>query len=545
MSSVQAVGKQHVHVECLNGSFRYSDNSPQAYGGTSFGAPTFAGILALINQQTHSTGQGNVNFILYPLAAGSPTAFHDITTGNNDSPCVLNTPSCSNGGPIGFSAGTGYDQATGLGSLDVANLVSTWSSITASTSTTPTLSTISPTSATAGSASFALTATGTNFGTNAQILWNGSTLGVTMQPGGTSTSIRATISSSLIAYGTIASITVSNSGVNAGESSASETFSVNAAAPVNDNVANATVIASTNYSATVDNSAATTELTDPTPPCVTNSTNPRTKTVWWTLTPTTSETLNANTIGSTYDTTLSVWTGTPGNLTNVACNDDLPGAQDTQSELSFVANAGTKYYLMVAPFGPPETGTDLLGGKTVLSVSKSTILSSAPASQTVAAGTAATYTITNTGTVSYALTCSGLTTGVSCGAVSVSANSTGALVISTTSRTLASAAQPFCPRGPWLTAPFTLTLAACGISLLALLALRKRLRPAWVPLGALTILLACFAVGCSGSGNSSQSSQPSAQTNPNGTPAGNYSIVLTGTATGQTNQITTVTLIVD
>jgi subtilase family serine protease len=49
---------------CLNGTFRYSDTTLQAYGGTSFGAPTFAGILALINQKTASSGQGNVNYIL-------------------------------------------------------------------------------------------------------------------------------------------------------------------------------------------------------------------------------------------------------------------------------------------------------------------------------------------------------------------------------------------------------------------------------------------------------------------------------------------------
>src|SRR5260370_18441156 len=46
---------------CVNG-FRYTDNSLLAFGGTSFGAPTFAGILALVNQKTHSTGQGNINY---------------------------------------------------------------------------------------------------------------------------------------------------------------------------------------------------------------------------------------------------------------------------------------------------------------------------------------------------------------------------------------------------------------------------------------------------------------------------------------------------
>ena len=125
---------------CLNGTFRYSDTTLQAYGGTSFGAPTFAGIVALINQKTGSTGQGNVNYILYPLAASTPTAFHDITTGDNNSACVVGTQDCTTSGFVGFTAGNGYDQATGLGSIDAANLVNAWSSITPAVGSTPTLS---------------------------------------------------------------------------------------------------------------------------------------------------------------------------------------------------------------------------------------------------------------------------------------------------------------------------------------------------------------------------------------------------------------------
>jgi hypothetical protein len=98
-----------------------------AVGGTSAGAPTFAGILALINQATGSNGLGNVNPMLYALSASSPTAFHDITSGNNNAPCTSGTTNCPAGTTsFGFSARTGYDQVTGLGSLDVANLISAW-----------------------------------------------------------------------------------------------------------------------------------------------------------------------------------------------------------------------------------------------------------------------------------------------------------------------------------------------------------------------------------------------------------------------------------
>jgi Pro-kumamolisin, activation domain/Putative Ig domain len=388
---------------CLNGTFRYSDNSLEAYGGTSFGGPTFAGILALVNQKTGSSGQGNINYILYPLAVNSPTAFNDITTGDNKSPCTQGTEDCPDGNPIGFVAGLGYDPATGLGSVNATNLVNAWTTISTGAGSTPTLSSISPSSITAGAAGFTLTAAGSNFATNAQILWNGSTLGVTMLPNGTSTSIKANISSALVAYGTTASVTVINDGAQPSLPSASQLFTVNGTSPANDNIANAIAITSNNFVSTVDNSAATTEITDPIPPCVTQSTNPDTKTVWWSLTSGASGTVTATTIGSVYDTTLSVWTGTPGSLTNVACNDDVSGGQYTQSFLTFSATAGTKYYLMVAPYGPPDTGADLLGGKTVLNVTNANPASSqAPVitsanSTTFTVGTVGSFTVEATG----------------------------------------------------------------------------------------------------------------------------------------------------
>jgi hypothetical protein len=95
-------------------------------GGTSFAAPIFAGMVALINQKAgYTTGQGLINPTLYKLAANSSTyksAFHDITKGNNN--CTAGTQYCS--ATTGFSAGTGYDEVTGLGSVDLGNLVTAW-----------------------------------------------------------------------------------------------------------------------------------------------------------------------------------------------------------------------------------------------------------------------------------------------------------------------------------------------------------------------------------------------------------------------------------
>jgi hypothetical protein len=523
---------------CQNG-FRISSTNTnlQAYGGTSFGAPTFAGIVALINQKTGSTGQGNLNYILYPLAAIAPTAFHDITTGDNTSPCISGTQDCPNGNPIGFTTGLGYDQATGLGSIDAAILVNAWSSISTGAGSTPTLSSISPTSTTAGSVDFTLMATGTNFTTNAQILWNGSTAGVTMLTVGPPNSITATISHTLVAYGTTASITVTDDGTKAGESSA-KTFTVNGAPPANDNIANAITIASSNFTGTVDNSAATTEMTDPTPPCALTapfpSTSPRTKTVWWSLTPVASGSFIVSTIGSVYDTTLSVWTVIQGSLTNVACNDDVSGGQYTQSLLSFSATAGTKYYIMVAPFGPPDSLADQAGGKTVLNVSPGTLpaLSASPSSQTVAAASSATYMITNSGSVSYTLTCSGLPTGASCGAVTVAANSTASLVIATTSRT--AGVPPLLTKRYFHIDLWSGTLSVLGIMVLTLLAMRRRRGLSLIPLGTAALFLVFLAAGCGGYGGGGN-------TNPYGTPAGTYTITVTGTS-GASTLSTTVTL---
>jgi uncharacterized protein (TIGR03437 family) len=101
-------------------------------GGTSASTPAFGGMLVLLNQYLVSTGAlakpglGNINPNLYSLAQTSPSIFHDITTGNNIVPCTAGTPDCINGS-LGYSAGPGYDRASGLGSMDINNLALSWS----------------------------------------------------------------------------------------------------------------------------------------------------------------------------------------------------------------------------------------------------------------------------------------------------------------------------------------------------------------------------------------------------------------------------------
>ncbi len=62
------------------------------------------------------------------------SVFHDVTTGDNKSPCTAGSTNCPAGGSIGFSATVGYDLATGWGSIDVTNLVNNWNSVTPLTS---------------------------------------------------------------------------------------------------------------------------------------------------------------------------------------------------------------------------------------------------------------------------------------------------------------------------------------------------------------------------------------------------------------------------
>ncbi len=157
-------------------------------GGTSASAPAFAGIMALVNQKYGR--QGNANTILYPLAKQFPSSFHDVTNGTISVPCeVLPTISTdcisvtnpitittSNGtvteGQIGtssapeYNATTGYDLATGLGTIDAANLVNNWGSVTlASTTTTMSASTTTLTHGSSVTISGNVTGSGTPTGT--------------------------------------------------------------------------------------------------------------------------------------------------------------------------------------------------------------------------------------------------------------------------------------------------------------------------------------------------------------------------------------------
>jgi len=109
-------------------------------GGTSASTPVFAGLVAILNQYSvangiqTTSGMGLINDRLYGLAQSNPTVFHDVTTGTNIVQCVNGTPNCTAPSDrFGYNAGVGYDQVTGLGSVDANLLVTTFAQRTTTT----------------------------------------------------------------------------------------------------------------------------------------------------------------------------------------------------------------------------------------------------------------------------------------------------------------------------------------------------------------------------------------------------------------------------
>lgn len=120
-------------------------------GGTSIASPVMAGVQALVNQSTGSS-QGNPNYVYYALAAKLPSVFHTVTMGDIAVDCG-GTQNCygivgtldygrdgrlfgtTYGGALSVSsktftpaypAGSSWNLATGIGSVDVGNLVQNW-----------------------------------------------------------------------------------------------------------------------------------------------------------------------------------------------------------------------------------------------------------------------------------------------------------------------------------------------------------------------------------------------------------------------------------
>jgi subtilase family serine protease len=215
---------------CVSGScvtgFRGSDGqSLSVVGGTSVASPSLAGVLALVEQKIGSR-IGNAGPVLYALAnsTSSATIFHDIVSGNNSSACIAGSKDCPSGGTIGYTAATGYDLATGWGSVDVYNLATKWPTVT-------------PIVATAGIGTNISTTTVTNSSSSPACGVSGSSLSLTIKvaSGATSTVVPTgtvqllvdnVVSGSAVALVSgSASITFSTAGLSSGSHSISAVYS--------------------------------------------------------------------------------------------------------------------------------------------------------------------------------------------------------------------------------------------------------------------------------------------------------------------------------
>jgi hypothetical protein len=145
---------------CVTSTTLTSEPIAQEVGGTSVASPAMAGIMALINQKAGAP-QGSPNAELYSLAAmqsysncraetgttNDGCSFNDIDTGTIAMACEFNYPDCTvihSGDTIGvlsgYSADAGFDLASGLGSLNVANVVNAWKSTIGTAAATVTVS---------------------------------------------------------------------------------------------------------------------------------------------------------------------------------------------------------------------------------------------------------------------------------------------------------------------------------------------------------------------------------------------------------------------
>jgi len=257
-------------------------------------------------------------------------------------------------------------------------------------SLTPTLSSINPPSTPVQTppsppiANVPIQLIGTDFASSAKVLFNGAQNGITVAAPTSScplpTCLTATLPAALLGpYGSTNDISVLNPPPGGGQSKPL-TFKVAAPPPPNDTFANATNITALNFLDVQDSSGAIAESADPTPPCVTQFTsaqgntgghpNGAYNTIWYKFTPIFSANLVVDTLNSSYDTVLSIWSGTAGNLTSIACSDDVvPGALLQSQLLNVPLNSGTTYYFLVSSFGPPDPNPIALGGRTQFSFS--------------------------------------------------------------------------------------------------------------------------------------------------------------------------------
>ena len=515
-----------------------SDLSAQEVGGTSVATPAMAGIMALINQKA-GEAQGSPNTQLYTLAAAqtysscsaenvttsSSCYFNDIDAGpltaantiampcdygaaeGSDGTAGIQSPNCTpaTAGDLigilsGYNAGTGYDLATGLGSLNVANVVNAWPASTATAKATVTV-TPTPTSLAATSAvSVAITVAGTS----------GTPTGkVTLIGGGTFSSGAQDISSGAATISVPANTLLPGSNV----------FTVSYSGD--------TTYAAATGTATVTVTGTATVTVTPTPTSLAASdTLSVAVTVAGTVTGGTTPTGTVTLSGGGYTSSAEA-------LASGAYTFTVPANSLTVGADTLIATySGDSIY-------PTATGTAAVTVTAATTTSSGTFTLAATTPTAVSAGTSSSSTITVSATGSYAgtasLTCA-LTTSptsavdaptctLSPTSVTLSSTATSGTVTATIATTAATTSQLVRPRGNNSNpSPSKWMGGSAVLALLVFFGIPARRRSWRSMLGALALVAAFGAL--SGCGDFWQA--PAGNT-ANGTTSGTYTFTVTGT----------------
>ncbi len=231
-----------------------------------------------------------------------------------------------------YQNGTVLVTSNRISSISASGPTMTFTYSRLATGPTPTIVGFNPPSGPVGTS---VTISGTAFTGATAVRFNG--VNATTFTVNSATQITATVPVGATT-GTL-SVTTAN-----GTATSAASFSVNMGGPPNDNFAGAQTASGVAGSATGGNTGATKEATEPN-----HAANPGGKSLWYSWTASGSGSATFDTIGSSFDTLLAVYTGNSvGALTEVASNDDT--TTNSQSRVSFTAVAGTVYRIAVDGF---------------------------------------------------------------------------------------------------------------------------------------------------------------------------------------------------
>ncbi len=291
-------------------AYFYFQGQSGGVAGTSWSSPTWAGYAALINQARANNSLSSLGLLnpkIYPLIGTNN--FRDVTAGSNGA----------------YSAGTGYDRVTGIGTPNVAVLMST---LAGTSNAAPIITSFSPTSGAPGAT---VVISGANLARATAVNFNGVAGTIT---GSSATQLTVTVPTGA-STGAITVVSPS------GNVTSAASFTVLPATLTNDNFASAQTISGTSGAVTGSNVGATKETGEPT-----HAGNAGGASVWYSWKAPQSAIYTFDTYGSSFDTLLAIYVGSSvSGLTAVAANDDA--GTGVTSAISFSATAGVTYAIAV------------------------------------------------------------------------------------------------------------------------------------------------------------------------------------------------------